>query len=61
MARYAVTEEDAWRSFFPTARERARVQRQGHRMELMTHVRYMAEVYERMRAHCPHGQQEVGE
>lgn len=56
-----VTEDDAWKSFFPTKRERERVQRQGHRMELMTHTRYLAEVYELMRAKCPHGQQAIGE
>jgi hypothetical protein len=54
VARYAVTEEAAWKSFYDTKREIERAQRQGSRLELMTHDCYCAEVAGRMTGRCPH-------
>jgi len=56
ICRYGVvSEEDAWRSFFPTKRERDRERKRGLRMELMTHERWVAEVMPLMRLReCPH-------
>ena len=55
VARYAVTEEAAWKSFYDTKREIERARRQGRRLELMTHDRWSREVYDRMIARCTHG------
>lgn len=52
------TEEDAWKEFYPTRRERDRA-KQGRRMVLMTHDRYVAEVSPQMAVHCPHGADEM--
>ena len=54
VARYAVTEDAAWKSFYETKREIAKAVRRGDHMELMTHDRYCAEVADRMRGRCPH-------
>lgn len=49
------TEDAAWREFWERKRDIDRRKRQGYRVELMTHERYSAEVYDLMRAHrCPH-------
>jgi hypothetical protein len=47
-----VSEDDAWKSLFPTKRERDWEQKRGMRMELMTHERWVTEVM-RLRE-CPH-------
>jgi hypothetical protein len=57
VARSAPTEDDAWKAFYDGRgrwQEIAHAIRRGERMELMTHARYSAEVYERMLARCPH-------
>lgn len=46
------TEEQAWREQYPLKRERAKYQRQGYRLELMSWGRYRAEVD--LAARCPH-------
>lgn len=50
----APTEDAAWREFYPTKRERDRKQRQGYRMELVTHARWRDEISDLMRAGRPH-------
>jgi hypothetical protein len=55
VAAYAATEDDAWRAFYDYKRDIAKAQRQGMRLELMTHARYSAEVCDRMFIACPHG------
>ncbi|GAA3958131.1 hypothetical protein GCM10023085_45760 [Actinomadura viridis] len=55
-----ITEDDAWKEFFARKRERDRVQREGLRMELMTHERYSREVYPLMlKRACPHEETEA--
>ena len=49
-------EDAAWRCFYDTKREVARAQREGYRVELMSHNRYSSEVYSRMTVRCPHGE-----
>lgn len=52
-----ITEDDAWRLFFSRKRKRDRekAQRDGLRMELMTHDRYSRDVYPLMlKRGCPH-------
>lgn len=50
-----ITEDDAWRMFFDRKRDRERAQRNGLRIELMTHDRYSREVYPLMlQRTCPH-------
>jgi hypothetical protein len=51
-----LTEDDAWREFYSLKRERERAQRDGVRMELMTFERWKAEVCDRMKARCGHGE-----
>lgn len=58
---YAADEDAAWQSMFDTKRERDRAQRQGCRMELMTHERYRAEVAPMMTARCPHQPEPAGQ
>lgn len=50
----AVTEDDAWRSFYDRKRDSDRARRQGYRMELIPHARYGTEIMPRMLASCPH-------
>jgi hypothetical protein len=50
----APTEDAAWREFYDTNRDVAKAQRDGMRLELMTHARYSAEACPRMNADCPH-------
>lgn len=52
------TEDDAWAEFYPTRRERDRA-KQGRRMVLMTHDRYVAEVSPLMASPCPHDAETV--
>lgn len=60
VARYAPTEEEAWKSFYDRKRDRERDQRKGYRIELITHERWCLEVMERMKARCTHtGQAEL--
>lgn len=54
-----VTEDDAWREFFPRKRDRERAQRSGLRMELMTHERWRNEVSDLMRKGCPHQKEQA--
>lgn len=54
VARLSPTEGDAWKEFFDRKRDRERKQRQGYRMELVTHDRWKLEISELMRAECPH-------
>jgi hypothetical protein len=56
VAIYSVTEEAAWKSFYERKRDIDRAQRRGERMELMAHARYRAEVADRMKARCGHGE-----
>lgn len=51
---FAVTEEDAWREFYDRKRDADRAQKAGHRMELVTHERWSAEIKPLMMAPCPH-------
>jgi hypothetical protein len=55
VARYAATQDAAWKAFYDTKREIARAERQGARVELMTHQRWCDEVAERMKTRCEHG------
>jgi hypothetical protein len=48
-------EEVAWRRFYGRHREIADARARGERVELMTHIRYVAEVSELMMRPCPHG------
>ena len=50
------TEDAAWKQFYDTKRERDVAQRCGVRMELMTFERWKAEVCDRMKARCGHGE-----
>lgn len=54
VARVAATEEDAWREFCPNKRERTHRQRDGYRLELVTHERWRSEIADLMRVKCPH-------
>jgi hypothetical protein len=55
VARYSLTEELAWKSFYDRKRDAERARRRGERMELITHQRWRDEVADRMRGRCPHG------
>jgi hypothetical protein len=52
----APTEEAAWKQFYDRKRERDKAQRDGARMELMTFARWKAEVCDRMKIGCSHGE-----
>ena len=58
VAREAATEDAAWREFYPKKRDRDRMQRDGYRMELVTHARWREEISELMRTPCPHETEE---
>jgi hypothetical protein len=55
MARYAPTEDDAWKVFYNRKNARELAQARGERMELMTHKRCVAEVLPHWGKQCPHG------
>jgi hypothetical protein len=55
LARYAPTEEDAWKVFHPRKRAAEEARKRGERMELMTHQRCVAEVMPHWGKRCPHG------
>lgn len=54
VARYSPTEDDAWKAFYDRKRDIERAQRQGERLELMTHARWCAEVMLLMTVPCTH-------
>lgn len=60
VARYAVTEAEAWKAFYDRKRDIDRAQRQGYRMELVTHARWGAEIKPKMTTRCPHKAGEAG-
>lgn len=54
VARYAATEEAAWKAFYDRKRDSDRAQRQGYRIELVTHARWGTEIKHLMTGRCPH-------
>jgi hypothetical protein len=49
------TEEAAWRDSYPRAKDREKARRDGYRMELMTHERWCAEIYDQfLKPHPDH-------
>jgi hypothetical protein len=55
VARYAPTEEAAWKAMYDYKREIDKAKQQGCRVELMTHERWGREVMPAMQAGCKHG------
>lgn len=54
VARYAPTEDLAWKSLYDYKREIGKAKRKGCRLELMTHERWGREVMPAMQAGCHH-------
>lgn len=54
------TEESAWRSFYDTLRDIRKALRRGEHLELITHARWSAEVADRMKVRCTHGDEPKG-
>jgi len=48
------TADKAWEELTPDDAERDSERRFGYRIELVTHERYSAEIYDQMRGPCPH-------
>jgi hypothetical protein len=53
--RHHPTEEQAWEAFYEDTDDQGATDRaRGVRLELMTHARYSADVYDRIRKGCNH-------
>lgn len=57
----AATEYDAWKFFYERVRDIRKAQERGVTVERLSHERYVADVYPKMRTdyQCPHGRQEA--